>query len=213
MQEQRETLSSLVDPRHSALLVVDVQRWFTRERPEPMFPPVEGVLTRLRSFIDEARAAGVQVVRIQNVIPNEIFSAVWQRQFRAARGWSSSPLTPESWGTAFLPGFEPLPGDLHVTKPRYSSFLGTSLETILRSQGIQTVLVGGLTTDVCVSSTSRDAFQREFNVVTLSDCTAEVTQARHESGLATLAANFGMVCSSDEVLAAWQTQVAPLLTS
>jgi ureidoacrylate peracid hydrolase len=208
MQEQRETLNSLVDPQHTAVLVVDVQLWFTRERPEPMFPPVDGVLARLRDFVDAARSTGVQVVRIQNVIPDEVYSPVWQRQFRA-RGATGSSLTPESWGTAFLPGFEPLPGDLHVTKPRYSSFFGTSLETILRSRGVQTIIVGGLTTDVCVSSTSRDAFQREFNVVTLDDCTAEVTRARHESGLATLAANFGMVCSSDEVLQAWQVQITP----
>jgi nicotinamidase-related amidase len=86
MQEQREALSSLVDPGHSAFLVVDVQRWFTRERPEPMFPPVEDVLRRLRECIDAARAAGVLVIRIQNVIPDEIYSEsdllrVWRRQF------------------------------------------------------------------------------------------------------------------------------------
>ena len=207
MQEQREALSSLVDPGHSALLVVDVQRWFTRERPEPMFPPVEDVLRRLRGFIDAARAAGVLVIRIQNVIPDEIYSEVWRRQFPGTWG-SSSPLAPDAWGTALCPGFETLPGDLLVTKPRYSAFFGTPLETILRSRGIRTVLVGGLTTDVCVSSTSRDAFQREFHVVTLSDCTAEVTQARHESGLATLAANFGLVRSSAEVLDAWPTSAA-----
>jgi nicotinamidase-related amidase len=140
MQEQREALSSVVDPRHSALLVVDVQRWFTRERPEPMFPPVEDALRRLRRFIDAARAAGVLVIRIQNVIPDELYSEVWRRQF------------PGTWGSS-----------------------------------------SPLATDACVSSTSRDAFQREFHVVTLSDCTAKVTQARHESGLATLAANFGLV--------------------
>ena len=93
-----------------------------------------------------------------------------------------------------------------MTKPRYSAFFATPLETILRSRGIRTVLVGGLTTDVCVSSTSRDLLQREFYVVTLSDCTAELTQARHESGLATLAAKFGLACSSAEVLDAWPTR-------
>src|SRR5262245_45716443 len=121
MQEHREALSSLVDPRYSALLVVDVQRWFTRERPEPMFPPVEDVLRRLRGFIDAARAAGLLVIRIQNVIPDEIYSEVWRQQFPETWG-SSSPLAPDAWGTALCPGFEPLPGDLLVTKPRYSAF-------------------------------------------------------------------------------------------
>ena len=70
------------------------------------------------------------------------------------------------------------------------------------------MVVGGLTTDVCVSSTARDAFQREYHVVTLADCTAELTQARHESGLQTLAANFGVVFTSDEVAPRWSPQPA-----
>jgi ureidoacrylate peracid hydrolase len=83
----------------------------------------------------------------------------------------------------------------------------------LRSRGIQTVLVGGLTTDVCVSSTSRDAFQLKFDVITLGDCTATGTQARHESELVTLAATFGMVCSSTDVLATWDAQLVPTVAS
>jgi len=90
-----------------------------------------------------------------------------------------------------------------VTKHRYSAFFGTTLDSILRARGIRTVVVGGLTTDVCVGSTARDAFQHEYNVITLSDCTAELTQARHEAGLQTLAANFGVVCTADEVVQQW----------
>lgn len=72
------------------------------------------------------------------------------------------------------------------------------------------VLVG-LTTDICVGSTARDAFHHEFHTVTLADCTAEQTLARHEAALASLAAGFGRVCTSDEVLSAWQAQTAPAL--
>src|SRR5262249_37718619 len=156
--------------------------------------PVESVLDTLRRFIDACRERGVLVVRIQAIIPDEATNGVWRRHFKE-RWATPSPLGPDHPEAQFHPGFEPLSGDIVVTKPRYSSFYGTSLESILRSRGIQTVLVAGLTTDVCVSSTSRDAFQHEFDVVTLSDCTAEKTQARHESGLATLAATFGTVCS------------------
>lgn len=210
--EEHATLSTLAKPEHTALLIIDVQQWFTRERPQPMFPPIDDMLTCLGHLVEQARAVGVLVVRIQAVIPDEIYSEVWRRQFQTSWG-SSSPLGPNEWGTAFAPGFEPLPGDLVVAKPRYSAFFGTSLETHLRNRGIQTVLVAGLTTDVCVSTTARDAFQRELNVITLSDCTADKTQARHESALATLANNFGMVCSAAELLATWQTEAAPLVAS
>jgi ureidoacrylate peracid hydrolase len=70
------------------------------------------------------------------------------------------------------------------------------------------VVLVGLTTDICVSSTARDAFHNEFHTVTLADCTAEQTLARHESGLASLAACFGRVCTSDDILAVWQAQPA-----
>jgi len=212
MQAQHEKLSSLVDLRRSALLVVDVQRYFTRERLTPMYPPVDGVLDQLRRFADECRARGVLVVRIQNVIGDESARGVWRRHF-GERWAMPSPLAPDQPGVQFHPGFEPQPGDLVLTKPRYSAFYGTPLASILRSRDIQTVIVGGLTTDVCVSGTARDAFQHELDVVTLDDCTAEVTQARHESGLETLAANFGLVCSSADVLAAWSAQSVPAIAS
>jgi ureidoacrylate peracid hydrolase len=197
--------SDLLDPRQTAVLAVDVQKFFTRARPAPMFPPLEDVLPRLRRFLDRTADAGVLVVRVQVVIGEETYSEVWRRQFRA--GWGSeSPLGPGEEGTAFHPGFEPRPGDLHVTKHRYSAFFGTTLDSILRARGIRTVVVAGLTTDVCVSSTARDAFQREYHVITLADCTAELTQERHESGLQTLAANFGNVCTSDDVVQRWGPQ-------
>jgi nicotinamidase-related amidase len=70
-------------------------------------------------------------------------------------------------------------------------------------------VVVGLTTDVCVGSTARDAFRREYNVVTLSNCTAEQTRARHEAALETLGARFGLVCTSDDVLRIWSARPAP----
>ncbi len=206
MDQRLPEWSELLDPQMTAVLVVDVQKWFTRARPAPMFPPLEGVLPRLQRFVDRAADAGVLIIRIQNVIPEETYSEVWRRQFRA--GWGGkSPLGPEEEGAKFHPGFEPRPGELHVTKHRYSAFFGTTLDAILRSRGIRTVIVAGLTTDVCVSSTARDAFQREYNVVTLADCTAELTQARHESGLQTLAANFGVVRTAEDVVQQWSPQL------
>lgn len=193
--------ADLLAARRSAVLVVDVQRWFTRPRPSPMFPPLEAVLPQLQSFIDGARSAGALIVRVQAVIPDETYSEVWRRQFPS---WgSTSPLGPEEEGTRFHPGFDPQPGDLVVTKHRYSAFFGTTLDSILRQRGIHAVVVTGPTTGVCVGTTARDAFQHEYNVVTLADCTSELGQERHEGELQNLAATFGTVCFSDDVLQLW----------
>lgn len=66
------------------------------------------------------------------------------------------------------------------------------------------VIAAGLTTDVCVGSAVRDAFQRDYRTITLADCTAEASQAGHVSGLHTLGRVFDTVCVSTGVMAVWQ---------
>jgi nicotinamidase-related amidase len=203
MDNEQATLASLAAPQHTAVLVVDVQPMFTAM---PLPPPLAEVLPRLRRFIDAARAAGVPRVFIRHVIPEERWTEVWEHQHP---GPVKAALAPDSPLSAFDPDFEPEADDLIVVKQRYSGFVGTELAALLRERGIRTVVLVGLTTDICVSSTARDAFHHEFHTVTLADCTAEQTIARHEAGLASLAACFGRVCTSEDIVAAWQSQPAP----
>lgn len=212
MHDSRTELASIVAPQHTAVLVVDVQPLFTAM---PLFPALDEVLPRLQRVLAAARAAGVPRVFIRMVMPEERWTAVWQDQFassvRPDDGSTVSlkeALAPGSPVTPFAPGFEPGPDDLIVVKTRYSGFVGTDLAAQLRARDIRTVVLVGLTTDICVSTTARDAFHHEFHTVTLADCTAEQTLARHEAGLASLAANFGRVCTSEDVLAAWQARPA-----
>ncbi len=203
MATERVSLAALTAPQHTAVLVVDVQPLFTAM---PLVPALDEVLPRLQRFLAAARAAGVPRVFIRHVIPEDRWTEVWQQQYPSGR--AKAGLAPDSPVSGFAPGFEPEPDDMVVVKERYSGFVDTELAALLRARGIRTVVLVGLTTDVCVGSTARDAYHHEFHTVTLSDCTAEQTLARYESGLATLAANFGRVCTSEELLAAWSTQPA-----
>lgn len=200
MHTERAALAALVAPRQTAVLVVDVQPMFTAM---PLCPPLAEVLPNLRRFLDAARAAGVCRVFIRHVIPAERWTAVWQEQHPDR---VKAALAPDSALSTFDPGFEPEADDLVVIKQRYSGFVGTGLAELLRERSIRTVVLVGLTTDICMSSTARDAFHNELHTVTLADCTAEQTLARHEAGLASLAACFGRVCTSADDLAAWQAQ-------
>lgn len=203
MDSERATLSSLVAPRHTAILVVDVQPVFTGMS---LTPALDEVLPRLRRFLADGRRAGVLRVFIRHVIPEERWTEVWQQQHSR---FLKEALAPDSPLSAFERGFEPDTSDLVVVKQRYSGFVGTALAAQLRERDIRTVVLVGLTTDICVSSTARDAFHHEFHTVTLADCTAEETLARHESGLASLADCFGRVCTSEDVLTAWNTEATP----
>ena len=97
MDDRLREWSDLLDPRQTAVLVVDVQKWFTQPRPAPMFPQLEEVLPRLQRFLDRATGTGVLIIRVQLILPEETYSEVWRRQFRV--GWGSkSPLGPEEEG-------------------------------------------------------------------------------------------------------------------
>jgi ureidoacrylate peracid hydrolase len=204
MVAEPSSLASLVGPRHTAVLVVDVELRFTQV---PLSPPLSEVLPRMHRFLEAARAANVPRVFSRAIIPSERWTGVWKDQHPDPQ--AALALAPESPLVAFAPGFEPDANDLSVVKERYSSFVGTKLANLLEERNIKTVVLVGLTTDVCVSSTARDAFHHEFHTVTLSDRTAEQNLARHEAGLASLAAAFGRVCTSDDILAAWSVGAVP----
>ena len=204
MATPRRSTASLVDPARTAVLVVDVQPFFTDQE---LVPAVDEVLPRLRSFLDAAREAGALRVFIRAEFPQERWTEVWREQFGSNLEAVVAPGSPKM---QFHADFEPESDDAVVVKDRYSSFLGTELESLLRSRGIETVVVTGLVTDLCVSSTARDAFQLDFHTITLADCTATGSRSRHDVSLETLAVGFGRVCSSREVVDAWQTYAARL---
>ena len=82
----------------------------------------------------------------------------------------------------------PEPADRIITKHRYSGFVGTDVGFTLRAQGVSTVFFGGVTTDVCVDSTPRDEFMRDFENVTLEDRCAAYDRQAHEHTLRTFRA-------------------------
>jgi nicotinamidase-related amidase len=107
---------------------------------------------------------------------------------------------------------KPQPGDLVVAKPRYSAFYGTDLEAILRSKGIDTLIISGTVTNVCCESTTRDAFSRDDKVIFLSDGNAAgdlpdmgfgpvSAEESQKVVLTVLAMCFAQVSSIDQVIA------------
>ena len=103
-----------------------------------------------------------------------------------------------SWGAEVLSEL-PAP-DYMIEKTRYSGFHNTPLEALLRGLGVDTILLAGVITNVCVEATARDAFHRDFRFVVLADCVSGFNQKLHEASLETLKI-FGRVAPSADVLA------------
>ena len=100
-------------------------------------------------------------------------------------------------GTEVHPAVAPQPGDFDIVKHRVSPFYGTSLEPILRAQGIQRIVMCGVSTNGVVHSGAREAHDRDYEVVILEDCCAGVTPDEHMHAIACLGRFAQIVASSD----------------
>ncbi|MDB5055744.1 MAG: isochorismatase hydrolase, partial [Bacilli bacterium] len=108
-----------------------------------------------------------------------------------------------SWGAEFYE-VAPLPGDIVVKKHRFSAFINTRLESVLRALKIETLVLTGVSTNICVESTARDGFMLDFRIVLMKDACAAFSQEEHDMSLKTIDTYFGMVARTNEVISFWQ---------
>jgi len=204
------TFSQRVDPASTALLVVDVQNEFAL--PEGIVAQggkqvsaAQEMLGRLGPLIDDARAAGVLIVYIQAGYDEPVLSPALAEQF-ARRGFNDSLCKSGTRGVEIVESIGPrgLPNEVVVRKHRYSPFGGSEIDLVLRSNGIETVVITGIVTEVCVESTARDAFFRDYRVVMASDCASPFSEAAGAASQAVLNQTFGRLATAAELRAVWQ---------
>ena len=212
------TLHEKVDPQHAALVLVDVQNDFCAEggamhREGRDLTLVKQMIPRLERLLEAARAAKVRCVWIRcayNTAPNHYLSEVWLEQARRRRNgaYVSYPVCePGEWNGDFFQ-VKPRPDEVIVTKHRYGAFEGTDLDLVLRSRGIR--IMTGVATNVCVETTARQAFLKDYYVVFTSDCSATFSQAAHDATLHNIDQFFGEVVTAEQVMACWPAGEARL---
>jgi nicotinamidase-related amidase len=212
-------LEELVDPRHTALLVVDMQRDFCTPGGAfdqlgidiSMYP---SMVPRLVRLVEGARAAGVRPIYVlMTVLPGRASESPAQIRFNRrmhieqAEGAPLSYTADGSEGQRLIPELAAEDGDLIVKKYRSSGFWGTNLDMLLRSNGVETVVVSGCTTEGCVESTARDAMFNDYYVVIAEDCVASDDREQHDASMLLMRHRFD-IASSEQILDEWSRVIA-----
>jgi ureidoacrylate peracid hydrolase len=200
------TLREKVEPRSAALIVVDVQNDFCHEdgssakNARTLGDGLQrAMIPTLNGLIKEARQAGLPVIFIQTTHSPESDSPVWSERRQEREHYTCLD---GSWGAEFY-GVSPLPQDTIVNKHRYSAFTGTNLDDLLKEKHISSVIVTGVVTGVCVESTAREAFWRDYFAVVVSDCCGASTRAAHEEALDRMSRSFATIARADEIIGCW----------
>ncbi|MEH2514194.1 ureidoacrylate peracid hydrolase [Nitrobacteraceae bacterium AZCC 1564] len=209
----------------TALIVVDMQNGYCSpggyfDRLGIDLTPTQRVIPSIAKLVTIARDADIQVIWLQNGWDTDLKEAggahsVNQRKGNSLKLMRAQPelagklLTKGGWDYEIVETLKPEKQDIVVPKPRYSGFAGTALNSILRSRRIDTLLVCGVATNVCVESTIRDAFFLEYFPILVRDaCYQAGPEFTQQATVYNVEQFFGWSSTVDDVAAACSSSLA-----
>ena len=222
-----EPYEFVCDPATTALLVIDMQRDFLEpggfgEMLGNDVARLRRVVAPTRRVLEAFRARGLPVIHTREGHRADLGDCPPSKRRRGRlatgigdRGPMGRILVRGEPGHAIVPELAPAPGEPVVDKPGKGAFYATDLEALLRGLGVQSLVVSGVTTEVCVQTTVREANDRGYECLVLEDCVASYFPELHAAALAMVKAQggiFGWVGRSDSLLralAAPPTSAAP----
>lgn len=195
------------DRREAALVLIDLQRGFVDE---DGFVALQGrdvsaskrAADRGVALARAARAAGMKVIWTRHILRADYADGgllVTEIRPRLGELGALKRGTPD---VELYEGAEVDPSDWIIDKPRYSAFFSTDLDMLLAANGIRSLVLGGVTTSMCVETTARDAAQRDIRTFVVREAVADFDEARHQASLAAIAFGFGRVVGIDAMTAA-----------
>lgn len=222
-----------INPRETAIIVVDMQNDFGAEggmfaRAGIDISGIQAAVAPTARALDAARGAGMPIVYLKMGFAPDLSDAGGPGAPNLVRhlevfgvgepvttpdGRPSRVLVRDTWNTDILAELAPQPGDQVVDKHRFSGFFETDLDAVLKELGARSLVFTGCTTSVCVESTLRDAFFRDYCCLVLADCTAEpigqgLPRSNHDATLLLVELLFGWVSDSSAFVRALGEQPA-----
>ena len=196
-------LFDTLDPKRSALVVIDMQNAFVAPGAPMEVPAARAIVAPINRLAAELRRRGVAVIWVTH--ENRKDGGDWPGFFDAfvapgRRAEAAAALACGSDLQKLWPELVLAAQDLRVGKNRYSAFIRSDFEKMLHQRGIDTLLIAGTKTNVCCECTARDAMMLDYKVVLLSDCTAALSDEEHRATLENVIQQFGDVLTADEAI-------------
>jgi len=179
-----------LDPATTALVLIEYQNEFTTDGGvlHGAVAPVmdkTGMLPKTVALVDAARAAGVTIMHAPITFAPG-YGELSRHPYGILKGVvDGNAFVKGTWGAAIVDALTPAEGDIVIEGKRgLDTFASTNLDFILRSKGIETVILAGFLTNCCVESTMRTAYENGYRVITLTDCTAATSPEEHDNAIA-----------------------------
>lgn len=194
-----------LDPRRTALVVIDMQELFCAPGAPAEVAGSREIVSPINNLTEALRKVGVPVIWVLHANVQSSGRSDWELFFNYIVADDVRQKTLESLGPGkqnVWSGLTVGPADITIIKNRYSAMVAGSsgLERLLRSLEIDTVLIAGTKTNICCEATARDAMMLDFKVVMVSDCCAALSDDEHRSALENIIQQFGDVMTGKEVL-------------
>jgi len=215
---EAEPVSLEIDLKRLAVFVIDMQNAFVSKG--GMFDlwgfdisTIPAVIGPINAIMNAAREKGVRVIHFSHTLSPDAgevgpmstfyYNKVLQ-SYREKPEMRDSLLMRGTWGAETIDELKPRQDEILIEKPRFSAFIGTGLDALLRSHDIKYLVFTGVATNICVESSLRDACHREYLPVLISDAAAASPSSRQESTIANVIQCFGWVTETEKLLKIFQ---------
>ena len=199
-----EKLKRKINPEQTALMIIDMQRDYCCEGGifQKMgfdLAPSKNLALRLNVFVEKVRKVLKFIVHLKMTLNPYLRSPSMVEHYdRVGLQREYDPSYSEFYKIT------PIEGEVIIPKYRYSGFISTYLDQFLRSNGIKTLVLTGLATNVCVESTARDGFMRDYSIVVPRDMTEGTSLEAKKCSLLNIDTFFGEVVDSKDLLFCWE---------
>jgi ureidoacrylate peracid hydrolase len=200
--------NELFHPKKTAVIVVDVQNDFCHSdgscaRRGSDISGIPQMMSNLHELLGSARKVGVPIIFIQTFHEAATDSSSWTMRSKGRPGETCRTGT---WGAEFFE-VSPQPGEIIVNKHRYSAFINTRLDSVLRTLKAETLILTGVATNVCVESTARDGYMKDYNIALIKDACGAYSQRAHDMTLENIDNHFGSVIDTKKLMTTWEAHL------